>query len=171
VVSLSEYTTLTLCLTFGVQSSFFVLLGVIGNLAGGGKGSGGSSSSTTSSPSNSSSGSSSDSSSSDSSQPADISVSADQLSSAYNANEVSADDKYKDKKLVVTGTINSIGKDIADTSYITLQSDGDLLGVQCMFDDQYKPQLAKLHKGQRVRLQGTCKGKVLNVLLADCTLN
>ena len=152
---------------------FFVVIGVIGNLANGGKGTGSntippttSSSPTSSTPSPSSS---DDSSSSSSSEPAAIAVSANQLSSAYNANEVSADDKYKDKVLEVTGTVDSIGKDFTDTSYVTLQASGDILGVQCMFDDQYKSQLSKLQKGQRIRLRGTCKGKTLNVLLADCS--
>lgn len=100
-----------------------------------------------------------------------MSVSASELASAYNANEVSADDKYKDKVLVVSGTVDSIGKDLTATAYVTLQASGDFLGVQCMFDDQYKGELAKLHKGQQVRLRGTCKGKALNVLLADCIPN
>lgn len=143
----------------------FVVIGVIGNLVGGDKGSGSSSSSPASSDT-------SDSSSSDSSsEPAAISISANQLSSAYNANELAADDKYKDKVLAVSGTVDSIGKDITDTPYVTLQANGDLLGIQCMFDNQYKEQLSKLHKGQQIQIHGTCKGKTLNVLLADCTLN
>jgi len=151
---------------------FFIVLGIIGNLAGGGKGSGSGSNATSShSVSPSSSGSSSDSASSGSSEPAAISVSASELTSAYNANEVSADDKYKDKVLSVSGTVDSIGKDITDTPYVTLQASGDFLGVQCMFDDQYKGELAKLQKGQHVTLRGTCKGKSLNVLLADCVPN
>lgn len=79
--------------------------------------------------------------------------------------------KYKDKVVEISGTVDSIGKDITDTPYVTLQASGDILGVQCMFDNQYKGQLAQLQKGQQIRVQGTCKGKTLNVLLADCTLN
>ena len=100
-----------------------------------------------------------------------ISVSANTLAAAYTANEVAADDKYKGKELTVSGTVESIGKDITDTSYVTLAASGDIFGVQCMFDDQYKGQLAKLQKGQRVQLHGTCKGKTLNVILADCVPN
>ena len=152
--------------------ALLVVLGVIGNLANGGKGSGSGAGSSTSSPSTSSPSDTASSSTSDTpAAPAAISVSASELSAAYNANEVSADDKYKDKLLAVSGTVDSIGKDITDTPYITLSASGDLLGVQCMFDDQYKGSLAQLQKGQHVTIHGTCKGKTLNVLLADCTPN
>ncbi len=145
----------------------FIVLMVIGVMVGN-KGSGSGAGSSTSS----SSGDSSSSSAPDNPPaPAAISVSANQLSAAYNANEVSADDKYKDKLIAVTGTVDSIGKDITDTPYVTLQASGDLLGVQCMFDDQYKGQLGQFQKGQHVTFHGTCKGKTLNVLLADCTPN
>lgn len=167
---------------------FFIIVGVIGNLAGGGKGPGSVPSSSSSGNSaaqssdgnnaasvpnhstpSSSSESSSNASSTTPSEPAAINVSASELVSDYNANEVSADDKYKGKVLAISGTVDSIGKDIMDTPYVTLHVDNDLLGVQCMFDNQYKAALSKLHKGQRIRLHGTCKGKTLNIILADCT--
>lgn len=94
-------------------------------------------------------------------------VSARQLFADYDANEVAADDKYKDKVLVVSGTISDIGKDIVDTMYVTLETDG-FMNVQCMFADEHKSQLASASKGQSVNIKGKCEGKMGNVLLRGC---
>ena len=104
--------------------------------------------------------------------PPDATISATALGSAYNANQVAADGKYKDKDLLISGTISSIGVDIAGTSYVTLKSEEIALGVQCMFDDKYKSRLAELHKGDRVNIRGTCQGNTLgiDVMIADSSL-
>ena len=104
--------------------------------------------------------------------PTTIELTAQELYSAYEANQVAADAKYEDKTLIVTGVVDSIGKDILDTPYVTLTSSGAFAvwGVQCMFDDEHEPELAKLTKGQMVTVQGKCDGYLLNVLLRDCTL-
>ena len=92
--------------------------------------------------------------------------------SAYEANEVAADAKYKSKILKVTGVVDSIGKDILDTPYVTLTSGGqyEVWGVQCMFDKKHEPELAQLTKGQTVTVQGKCDGYLINVLMKDCVL-
>src|SRR5262249_35052047 len=73
--------------------------------------------------------------SSKASEPAPISVSASTLFSDYDANEVAADEKYKDKILLVNGTVDDIKKDIMDTMYVTLKTSNPILSVQCYFDD------------------------------------
>jgi hypothetical protein len=105
-------------------------------------------------------------------QSAAIEITAGELYAAYEANQVAADAQYKDKILKVTGVVDSIGKDILDTPYITLTSGGkyEMWGVQCMFDEKYEPELAKLTKGQTVTVQGKCDGYLVNVLLRDCAL-
>src|SRR6266852_4648886 len=75
-----------------------------------------------------------------------MTVSAQQLASAYKDNEVAADERYKGKVIAVTGIIDSIGKDTLDTPYVVLGG-GDrfsITSVQCMFGDEYKSQLAVL---------------------------
>ena len=101
-----------------------------------------------------------------------VSITADQLFNAYKANEVAADEKFKDKVLLVSGTIDNIGKDITDTPYVVLKAGGDFSfgGVQCMFDDKAKGQLANLQKGQKVQIKGKCNGKMGNVLLRGSVL-
>ena len=96
-----------------------------------------------------------------------IEVRAAQLYAEYKANEIAADQKYKDKMLKVTGVVSTIGKDILGSPYVVLTGGGEyeVWGVQCTFSSAYEPQLAKLTKGQQVSVTGKCKGYLINVLL------
>ena len=62
----------------------------------------------------------------------DYVLSANKLFKEYDKNSVAADAKYEDKIVVVSGTIQSIGKDIMDTAYLVIGGSGFLDGVQCM---------------------------------------
>jgi hypothetical protein len=101
-----------------------------------------------------------------------ISVTAPQLVADYKANEVAADEKYKNRLLAVTGKIDRIGKDIMDDMYVTLES-GErygIISVQSFFDVSHKDRLTQLRKGQQVTITGTCDGKFGNVLIKDAEL-
>lgn len=50
-------------------------------------------------------------------------MSAVQLGRDYDANEVAADDKYRGQTLLVTGTVESIDKDMFDSLVLHLASD------------------------------------------------
>jgi 6-phosphogluconate dehydrogenase (decarboxylating) len=97
-------------------------------------------------------------------------ITANQLVDAYEANEVSADNQYKDKTVYVSGKVGDIAKDVLDNIYIILKTgDMEVNNVQCYFDDA--DAAAKLTKGSKITLKGTCKGKViLNVVVEDCEL-
>jgi len=99
-----------------------------------------------------------------------VEVTAQELYSDYEANEVAADQKYEDKILQVDGVIISIGKDITDTPYVVLGKgeDFELGGVQCFFNDE--DVVAQLSKGQIATVKGKCTGYLWNVLVEDCSL-
>lgn len=101
------------------------------------------------------------------SAPEAIEISATDLYSAYEANQVAADQQYKGQLLEVTGIISSIGRDILGTPYIVLGSgdEWEVWGVQVLFSSRYESWLAKLEKGQQVTVTGKCTGYFLNVLL------
>lgn len=99
-----------------------------------------------------------------------ITVSPDQLYADYEANEVAADLKYKDKVLIVTGTVNDIAKDITDEIYVTINT-GEMFGsIQCFFATSHTNEAAGLKKGQTITIKGKCEGKMMNVLLRGCSL-
>ena len=112
-------------------------------------------------------------SSSSSSKPAEapaISVSATQLFTEYQDNEVAADAKYKDKILLITGTVESFGKDLADAPYIGLASGNQFMPVRCVFSGTDKEAIAKIKKGDQVKVRGTCHGKLLGITIAYASL-
>lgn len=101
-----------------------------------------------------------------------IKVTAAQLYSDYEANEVAADSKYKNKKVEVSGTISNIGKDILDTPYVALvvSPNNPIFSVQCMFDKSAQSQLANLTKDSKITLTGIVSGKMANIIVKDCSI-
>lgn len=109
------------------------------------------------------------------SQPATATVRAPDLWQAYQENEVAADQRFKDKVVIVTGVVENIGKDIMDTPYVTLRtqdfgSAGYWAQVQCMFADTNIDTLGRLQSGQRVKIKGSVDGYLVNVILHGCTI-
>jgi TM2 domain-containing membrane protein YozV len=93
-------------------------------------------------------------------------LSAWQLLKAYEDNEVSADDAYKGKWLKVSGSVESIGKDILDAPYVALKTGQyEIRSVQIYFKDN--SQLGSLRKGQNITIIGRCKGMMMNILVED----
>jgi hypothetical protein len=99
------------------------------------------------------------------SQSASYTLTANQLYGEYDSNEVAADAKYKGKIVIVSGTIQNIGKDIADNAYIVIGGKGFLDGVQCTFTKGEESSVARLSKGQNVTVKGEVSGKMGNVLV------
>lgn len=99
-------------------------------------------------------------------------VTVQQLAADYEANEIAADQKYKDKPVVVTGTVTDISKDVMGDIYVVM-TDGDemsMIGVQCFFSDDHTADAAKLTKGQKATIKGMCDGKVMHVILRGSSL-
>lgn len=93
---------------------------------------------------------------------ADYELTANQLYSAYNNNEIAADNKYKGKKIAVTGGIYNISEVLGSIT-IDLYS-GDEIGwttISCTVKD--RDIVSQLSKGQKVTIIGTCQGMTLNV--------
>lgn len=87
-----------------------------------------------------------------------ITISASDLYSAYNDNEIAADQKYKGKQLEVSGTVQDIGKDIFDSIYVTLET-AELMGsIQVYFEKGQEDAIAALSKGQELTVVGKGDG-------------
>lgn len=102
-----------------------------------------------------------------------ISVTAIKLGSDYKQNEVAADATYKDKLLEISGTVDTIGKDVMDTPYISFAgaSQYEVLDrVQCMFTKSDEVALAKVTKGQQITLRGTLSSKLGNIIVKSCSI-
>ncbi len=104
------------------------------------------------------------------SQAPSYTLSANQLYREYDSNEVAADAKYKGKVVIVSGTIQDIGKDIMDDAYIVIGGEGFFDGVQCTFTKGEQSSVARLSKGQQVTVKGEVAGKMGNVLINKASL-
>lgn len=78
--------------------------------------------------------------------------------SAYEANPIKADSIYKGKNVGVVGRIKDIGRDVLDRPYL------DLGKITAYFPISAEPEIAKLRKGQEVKIRGKCQGDFLGIL-------
>jgi hypothetical protein len=107
------------------------------------------------------------------SQQAPIDVTAAQLVSAYGANQVAADAKYKGQILQISGTVDGIGKDILNDPYVSLVGDptNPLADVQCQFSQNDESALSALSKGQQITLEGTGDGMTIETVeVSNCSI-
>jgi ABC-type multidrug transport system fused ATPase/permease subunit len=96
-------------------------------------------------------------------------ISSSQLYAAYDANEVSADQNFKNKTFYVTGIVEEIKKNIMGNIYVTLKTGQMFSYVNCYFDNENAA--ANLKKGQRVTFKGKCAGMVITlVTMEDCEI-
>lgn len=99
-------------------------------------------------------------------------VTSKQIVDDYKANEVSADAKYKGKEFEISGVVETIGKDILDTPYISLESYEYAIvdKVQCMFNKGSEAESATVSKGQKIILKGEISGKLSNIIVKRCEI-
>jgi tRNA_anti-like len=95
----------------------------------------------------------------------DVTVTADQLLADYKANHIGADQKYKDKKVQITGKYAGTGNVALAGDYVGLGSahEGEF-DVMCFLekdDPATTKKAASLKEGDSVTLVGVCEGKVL----------
>lgn len=90
---------------------------------------------------------------------APVYVSAIQLYDDYQANEVSADIKYKGKMLIVKGTVTSINKDVTDEIWVGMKTSNDFMPVH--LTELSQDQAARLNKGDII--SATCLGAGLMI--------
>jgi hypothetical protein len=102
-----------------------------------------------------------------------IIVTAKKIISDYEANEIAADNRYKNKVVQVKGIVDSVSKDFLGGLYIVIKS-GDryaLNSIHASFPEESSGLLSKLKKGDNVTV--TCDGKgfmVFSVMLSDCIM-
>lgn len=102
-------------------------------------------------------------------EPTGVAITAAELCSAYEDNEIAADAQYKGEVLDITGVVESISK-VLGTPFVVL-TDGDewaLCSAQCFFSTKDEPILAQLSKGQVITVRGKCDGYFLNVTVKNC---
>ena len=98
-----------------------------------------------------------------------MTVSANDLLGDYEANEVAADLKYKDKVVLVTGVIKSFVS--GDEPKVYFDTGGGFTEVTCGFSPEEVVSVAELRKGQQITFRGKVTGKgVFDVEVKGCSV-
>jgi hypothetical protein len=98
-------------------------------------------------------------------------VPAARLTRDFVADEIAADGRYKDRALLVEGTVAGVKED-GGARRLLLEGHDEKspvpVRVLVAFPEQHREQFAPLKKGDRVRLRGQCAGLLLGeVLIRD----
>ena len=99
-----------------------------------------------------------------------IEVSPSKLYQDYKNNEVAADLKYKEKTLILTGTVAEIRKDIMDDIIVEIRAGGTYNSINCYFGENHTNEAAVLSKGEKITIKGRCEGKLISVSLKGCSI-
>ena len=95
---------------------------------------------------------------SDAIEPADFTVTAEQLDKEYTRKGVTDKDleKYQNKNIAVTGRVSMLVTEKKDTTqpWVTLWAPGTLHGVNCYFDDEHVGEMKKLTMDKPAKIQG-----------------
>jgi hypothetical protein len=96
----------------------------------------------------------------------DVQIDAVTLYNDFAKNETSANTKYLDKIIEVTGKVDDV-QNTNGALVITLNADQMMGGISCkMFDSTNN----SLKKGDKIIIKGKCAGLLSDVNLVDCVL-
>jgi len=98
---------------------------------------------------------------------ADFSLSADELFAAYEADEKASNTKYLDKVISITGKVVETKKNKEGLHTGVLEAKDAMIGgiSVTMAKENNQP----LAKGQHVTLKCRCTGKLMDVVLVNCS--
>jgi hypothetical protein len=97
-------------------------------------------------------------------------ITAYQISSDYESNEVAADLKYRDKIFRVSGVVEEISRSFTEKMIVSLEG-YNYREINCIFSEEHINIISKLYKGQSIIIEGKCSGKTFgSVFLQDCLI-
>ena len=103
-------------------------------------------------------------------RPVDHETTSIALFTEFEADEMSSNEKYLDKVIKVSGTINEIQKEDDGSMSIILDGGGMLFGVSCRFEKEQTSTVENLETGNEITIKGICTGMLSDVVLIRCVL-
>lgn len=102
--------------------------------------------------------------------PAPVSVTAYDLTAAYKANEIAADERFGNRQLQVAGTVERI-EETMGSMQVTLAGN-EMIDVLASIAESDRAKVSKLSKGQMVTIVGANDGMTLGLYvgLSDCVI-
>lgn len=103
----------------------------------------------------------------------EVTVTSIELAKAYKDNEVAADQKYKGKRIEISGKVTGVDNGTFDNEIIVKLTDGeyDFSGPMCYMKPSEHDKVVNYTKGQQVTLIGTGNSATIgSPMLKDCVI-
>ncbi|MBA2423427.1 MAG: hypothetical protein H0V61_09435 [Chitinophagales bacterium] len=99
----------------------------------------------------------------------DFALSSAALYGKFVQNEDSANKQYLGKIVELSGKVKDYGADENGQMSLILEGD-ELFGVNCKLNSSGKDVTPKIQKGDQVKVKGVCSGKLMDVILVNCSV-
>lgn len=100
----------------------------------------------------------------------DLIMESTNLFSDYEADEATANTKYLNKLIQVTGVVKLVTRDDDGKVSIVLDSGSELAGVICELDELTKHPRTDFKEGEKITIKGICTGMLMDVVLVRCVV-
>lgn len=90
----------------------------------------------------------------------------DEIGSAFDSNSISATEKYKDKKYLITATVDEVDTTITGKPRITVYQSS--FKVQCVFTEGMLEKVKSVNKGDTITFYGTLDGWGVSADFTHC---
>jgi len=97
----------------------------------------------------------------------ELTVPANELFVAFETDENTANEKYLNKVVEVTGLVREVKTNEAGFPVVVLETDDMMFGVICEFESK-NPLPKDVQVGALITIKGLCNGKLLDVVLNRC---
>ena len=97
----------------------------------------------------------------------DYKLNASDLFSAFETDENTANGKFLDKVVEITGKVISVKNEEGKTSG-TIDGGGMMFGVICELDPMADHKRVNFEEGEEVKFKGICTGMLMDVVLVRC---
>jgi hypothetical protein len=98
----------------------------------------------------------------------EVTIDAPKLLQAFETNEDSANLKYREKVIQVSGTVGSITKDSLGYSVYLKEKDA-ISGIICSFDKSSFDSV-RIQPGAQINVKGICMGYLMDVQMNKCNI-
>lgn len=99
----------------------------------------------------------------------DIVLLSNTLLDDFENDEISANEKYLEQIIQVTGKIQKLGT-ANGNGIITLTGENSLGSVICHLSEKENKKVVSLREGQEIIVKGICTGFLMDVILINCVL-
>jgi len=99
-----------------------------------------------------------------------LKISAEQIFSEYEADELTSNEKYLNKTLEIQGHLIDAGANQDGMPTAMLDSGNPMFGVQITFNSKEKEKLSQLTIGDKITVKGICTGFLSDVIITDAVI-